>query len=90
MTKAEKIRQELVDSGATILDCPNLNCKSIVSPDGFIGTGKINSQAEEHSVLAHDKWHLKLGAFYTIASPFVLRNRWNTKLKSVLLWKLSH
>ena len=88
MTKAEKIRQELVDSGATILDCPNLNCKSIVSPDGFIGTGKINSQAEEHSVLAHDKWHLKLGAFYTIASPFVLREQMEYKVKKRALMEI--
>ena len=73
MTKAEKIRQSLIDDGIVVLDCEELQRKSIISPDGFIGLGKLANSAEEHSVLLHDAWHLRLGAFYTIHSPFCIR-----------------
>lgn len=73
MTKAEKIRQSLIDDGIVVLDCEELQRKSIISPDGFIALGKLANSAEEHSVLLHDAWHLRLGAFYTICSPFCIR-----------------
>lgn len=73
MTKAEKIRQSLIDDGIVVLDCEELQRESIISPDGFIGLGKLANSAEEHSVLLHDAWHLRLGAFYTIHSPFCIR-----------------
>lgn len=81
MTKAESLRQELTDSGIVILDCPNMDRLSVVSPDGYIGISSIESSALEHSVLAHDRWHFRLGAFYKVYSPFCIREQMEYRVK---------
>ena len=81
MTKAESLRQELTDSGIVILDCPDMERLSVVSPDGYIGISKLENSALEHSVLAHDRWHLRLGAFYKVCSPFCIREQMEYRVK---------
>lgn len=74
MTKAEAVRQELYDDGVIIFDRAPIKRKSIVDPEGFIAlSNSVDTSAEEHCVLTHDKWHLKLGAFYPPCSPYQLK-----------------
>lgn len=74
MTRAEQIRQELYDDDVDIIEGLPIKRKSIVDPDGVIGLScSIDTSAEEYTVLSHDKWHLKLGAFYPLGSPYQLK-----------------
>lgn len=74
MTKAEAVRQDLYDDGVVIFDGAPIKRKSIVDPDGFIAlSDSVETSAEEYCVLTHDKWHLKLGAFYPPRSPYQLK-----------------
>lgn len=74
MTKAEAVRQELYEDGIIIFDRVPIKRKSIVDPDGFIAlSSSLDTSAEEHCVLVHDKWHLQLGAFYPPCSPYQLK-----------------
>ena len=89
MTRAECVRQLLYDEGVVVFDhCP-IKRKSIVSEDGYIGlSDQVECEAEEHCILTHDKWHLDLGAFYTVCSPFQLREQVEYRVQKRTLMQL--
>ncbi len=64
MTKTEKTEQELADMGVQILPCPFLHRKAIASSDGFVGLGQTADSHEANTILAHEKHHFRLCAFY--------------------------
>ncbi len=64
MTKTEKTEQELADMGVQVFSCPFLHRKAIASSDGFVGLGMTEDSRETHTILAHEKHHFQLSAFY--------------------------
>lgn len=76
MTRDEQVRQELAEEGIDIIEGLPIKRKSIVDPDGYIGISKdVDTSAEEFCVLEHDKWHLRMGAFYPLYSPYQIRGQ---------------
>lgn len=74
MTRDEQIQQELSDDGIEIIEGLPIKRKSIVDSEGYIGISKdVDTSAEEFCVLEHDKWHLHMGAFYPLYSPYQIR-----------------
>lgn len=74
MTRDEQIRQELADDGIEVLEGLPIKRKSIVDPEGYIGLSReVTTSAERYCVLEHDKWHLRMGAFYPLCSPYQIR-----------------
>ena len=75
MTNSERTRQELADMGVEVLSMPQLTRKAIASADGYLAVGNMEDSREDHTVLTHEKWHFKLGAFYRAGASYTDRLR---------------
>ena len=57
--------------------CPMQNHKALCSPDGALALNPsaIESGAEEQAILLHEEGHFATGAFYTVQSPYTIRQK---------------
>ena len=76
MTKTELTLQQLNDMGVQVFCCGALNThRAISSADGFIGLAPMETSAEAHTVLEHERMHFVLDAFSRADASFTDRLR---------------
>ena len=63
--------------GVDVFTCPMQNHKALCSPDGALALNPaaIESGAEEQAILLHEEGHFATGAFYTVQSPYTIRQK---------------
>ena len=63
--------------GVDVFTCPMQNHKALCSPDGALALNPaaIESGAEEQAILLHEDGHFATGAFYTVQSPYTIRQK---------------
>lgn len=55
--------------GVLAVPCPEMTKKAMAFADGYLLLGQLEGSREAVTVLTHEKWHYKLGAFYRMDTP---------------------
>ena len=63
--------------GVDVFTCPMQNHKALCAPDGGLAVNPAasGSGAEEQAILLHEEGHFATGAFYTVQSPYTIRQK---------------
>ena len=90
MTTLLQVYQECDRDGIDVDYFPMREAVAIALPDGCIAldVDKIENSAEEKVILAHEKAHIDLGAFYNLYSPLDLKSKHEYKVKKRTIKKL--
>lgn len=56
--------------GVQVENCPAMSQKAVAFADNFLVLGQLEDDREALTVLTHEKWHYKLGAFYPLDATY--------------------
>lgn len=74
--------------GVQTVNYPGMHRKAIAFADNYLFLGQLEDDREALTVLTHEKWHYKLGAFYAPDAPYAEKSRAETRVEHRTLREL--